>query len=317
MKTILGVDLGGTKILIGEISITGEVLSKKNYSSVVTSQREAINRVKDCINDFFETTEIKGEVQGIGLGLVGRIDRKKGIWIEIHPELSNAIEVSKEIEREFNLPCYLGNDVYCATLSEKTYGMGNKTDHFIYMNIGTGIAAGFVVDGKIMEGANYDADEIGHLVVDYHSNVECPCGRTGCVEVLASGLGLHNRAMSLLDTYPNSMIKKPVQGRISAKDLFLGYENQDELCKKVIDDALDATATTIMNLIRVTDPKAIVLGGGVVNDGWFIDYLLPRMNQKTIRFISEGIARTKLEPSTIGLRGAALLVNEHINKENK
>lgn len=314
MKTVLGIDLGGTKILIGELSLSSEVLQSERYDSDVTSQRIAIDKVKTAMRDFLNTHTLIGQVKAIGMGLVGRINREKGIWIEIHPELSQAIEVAKEIEEEFHLPCYLGNDVYLATLAENTYGMGAKTQNFIYMNVGTGIAAGCVVNGNILEGSHFDAGEIGHIVVDMHSDIACPCGRNGCVEVLASGLGLHNRVMSLIDQYPSSIIKKPENGRIHAKQLFDGYDSGDKLSQIIMDDALNAIATTIMNLIRVTDPDAIVLGGGVASDPWFVEHLISRMNKKTIRFIHLGIATTKLDIKTIGLIGAGVLAINQVNK---
>lgn len=184
------------------------------------------------------------------------------------------------------------------------------------MNIGTRITVGFVINERILEGANYDAGEIGHMVIDYHSSVEYPCGRNGCVEVLAYGLGMHNRATALLDKYPNFIINTSIEERISSKELFDGYEEKDILCQLVVNDALDAVDTTIINLIRVTNPKVIVLGG-IVNDDWFIEHLLPKMNSKTIRFITEGIKCTQLEPSAIGLRGASLLVSQHLDEEYK
>lgn len=313
MKTVLGIDLGGTKILIGELTLEGQVLQSKRYPSIVTSQREAIDTVKKSLKDFLETTKSYGDIQAIGIGLVGRIDRDNGIWIEIHPELSKKIDVANEIKETFGLPCYLGNDVYCATLAEQTYGIGQLTKHFIYMNIGTGIAARCVVDGKILEGANFDAGEIGHMVVDFDSKIPCLCGRSGCVEVLASGLGMHNRAIALLEQYPDSCIKVSQSRRITAKQLFNGYDQNDPLCKEIVDTALKAVATTLMNLIRVTDPTAIILGGGVV-DEWFIHHLSTYMNQKTIRFIRHGISKTALEAKTLGLRGAALLASNNIER---
>lgn len=314
MKTVLGIDLGGTKVLIGELSLSGEVLHSIRYPSNVTSQRIAVDEMKKSLKDYLNTHSSIGEIQAIGIGLVGRIDRENGKWIEIHPELSKEIEVAREIEEEFHLPCFLGNDVYCATLAEKTYGMGVRTSNFIYMNVGTGIAAGCVVNGKILEGSHFDAGEIGHMVVDMHSDIECPCGRKGCVEVLASGLGMHNRAISLLEDYPQSIIKKPESGRIHAQQIFDGYDKKDKLCQIIIDDALNGVATTIMNLIRVTDPDAIVMGGGVASSQWFIDLLKTRMNPKTIRFIDKGIAQTQLDIQTIGLRGAGVLAINGINK---
>lgn len=316
MKTILSVDLGGTKILIGEVCTDGTVLSSRRYSSTVTSQREALSRITGCIKDFLKKEPLQGEVLAIGIGVVGRVDRSRGIWLEIHPELAEPLDVAAEIRQEFGYPCYISNDVNCATLAEKLLGMGKLTDDFIYLNIGTGIAAGFVVNGEILEGSSYDAGEVGHMVVDFKSDVSCPCGRSGCLEVLASGLGMHNRAAALMNKYPNTLIKKQRERRITSNELFEGYEKGDPLCVDLINDALDAASTAVMNLIRVTDPEAVVLGGGVVNSGWFIEKMLPKLVPKTIRFVTKGIAKTTLNPSTIGLQGAGLMAFSSLEQQS-
>ena len=315
-QTVLCVDLGGTKILIGEVSGDGEVLASKEYMSDVSSQKKAVLKIKEALHDYIETVGFIRTPVGVGIGVVGRVDQERGIWIEIHPENSQAIHLAKEIEEEFKLPCFIGNDVYCATLAEKTFGFGNLTKNFVYLNIGTGIAAGIVVNGQIIEGGQFNAGEIGHMVVDIHSDVLCPCGRKGCIEVLASGLGLHNRTMALIKQYPHSIIKKPKTkaSRISSQELFAAYDSGDELAKVVVNEALLGVANLIMNLVRVTDPEAVVLGGGVVRDGWFIRHLSPYLNEKTLRFVTQGIVLTGIEAKKVGIIGCSLLVVNQIKK---
>lgn len=312
MKTVIGVDLGGTKILIGELSKKGEVLSKKFYPSNVISQKKAVECIISSLHDFLKTTQRCGEVVGIGIGLVGRVNRHNGEWIEIHPELSESIFLEQMIEKEFHLPCFIGNDVYCATLSELKYGIGNQYNHFIYMNIGTGIAARLVIDRKILEGAHYDAGEIGHMCVDIHSSISCVCGNRGCVETMASGLGLHQCVMEMMNHFPDTCIQKPKHGRILTEDLFQGYDQGDELCQFVLNRAFQAVSATIMNLVRVCDPEAIVLGGGVGSNLWFIQHLKDYLNPKTMRFIQEGIQPSAQIAETIGLKGAGLLAIEGV-----
>lgn len=311
--TALSIDLGGTKILIGEIDATGEVLASKSYPSDVSTQKIAVLKIKEALHDYKETIGFIQQPIGIGLGVVGRVDQENGIWIEINPEVSESIQLVKEMEEEFKLPCFIGNDVYCATLAEQIFGNGNLTKNFIYLNIGTGIAAGAVVEDQIIEGGHFNAGEIGHMVVDMHSDVACPCGRKGCVEVLASGLGLHNRTMSLMGNYPQTIIEKPAAGnRVSGKTLFEAYDQDDELARVVVDEALLGVANLIMNLVRVTDPEAVILGGGVVRDGWFITHLSSYLNAKTLRFVTHGVILTNLEAKTIGIKGCSLLVFNQI-----
>ena len=289
METVIGVDLGGTKVLIGEMTKEGKVLSSKYYVSDVSSQHHAVQCIVNSLHDFFDTTQFIGKIKGIGIGVVGRVDRKKGEWIEIHPELSEMTCLKKIIEDEFQLHCEIGNDVYCATLSEQVFGLGKKYKNFIYMNIGTGIAARLVIDGNILEGAHFDAGEVGHMSVDMNSSIHCVCGNVGCVETMASGLGLHNCTMNIIDDFPNTCIKTVSGQRVSVMELIDGYESRDDLSQYVLDNAFKAIAVTIMNLIRVSDPEAIILGGGIGGNQWIVDHIKPYLNANTIRFLKDGI----------------------------
>ncbi|MEK8128047.1 ROK family protein [Paenibacillus filicis] len=306
-KSVLSVDLGGTKILIGEVSLDGEVLGTRVYPSTVISQPQAFEAITAGLRDYIDHVGLQGEPQAVGIGVVGRVDTESGVWLEIDPGRSQAIDVAGRIRELFGLPCAIGNDVYCATMAEQKWGCGRYSDNFIYMNIGTGIAAGCVVDSEPIIGKHFNAGEVGHHVADYDSDIQCVCGRKGCVELLASGLGLHNRIVALKPAYPDSKVVIPEEGRVDVADLFALYDEGDQLCVVVLDTALQAVAETIMNMVRFSDPDTIVLGGGVVSGHWFIDKLQTRLEPKTMRFVLNGVKKTDLQEGLIGLKGAALL----------
>lgn len=304
--------------MIGEVTLEGQVLAHKKYPSVVISQTVALETIKEALVDYQETVGFKGEIQGMGVALVGRVDEQKGTWIEIHPELSAEVDVVGELQKIIPVPCFLANDVYCATLAELEHGFGNLTKNFVYLNVGTGIAARMVIDGQIIVGSHYDAGEIGHMVVDINSEVPCVCGRYGCSEVLASGLGMSNRVKALAPAYPESMFDRDYQEseRIATEEIFAAYDQGDELAKVVIDQALKAVAAVIMNLVRTCDPDGFVLGGGVVLDGWFLEKLQPYLSQKTNRFLSQGIRVTSLDTRYITLIGCSRLVQQGLAKQH-
>ncbi|MGM0123120.1 glucokinase [Enterococcus sp. AZ194] len=306
-ETILSIDLGGTKILVGEVTRTGEILSSKKYPSTVASQRLATEKIKEAVKDYLTEHTLHGQVLGIAICVVGRVDTEKGIWIEIHPGLSEAIALSKEMMAAFSLPCWITNDVTGAALAEKHLGIGRNIADFLYLNIGTGIAGRVISEGQLIKGGSFNAGEVGHMVVDIHSEDVCACGRTGCVELFASGLGMHNQTLKLAKDYPNTVLAIQKNQRVTFQELIVAYEKEDELAKKVVNQALQAAAALTMNLIRVSDPKAVIFGGGVMNDGWFLSHLVTLLNPKTIRFVEKGFKVTTLDPNTIALKGAATL----------
>ncbi|MCL6459825.1 MAG: ROK family protein [Gorillibacterium sp.] len=307
--SILAIDLGGTKILLGEVTPDGEILNTKSYPSDTTSQAIALEGIIQAIHDYKQTVPFIAKKQiAIGIGLVGRVDHTRGIWFEIEPSKSQETDVKQIIEASFKLPCGIDNDVACATRSEQILGWGTLSDNFIYLNIGTGIAAGFVVNGEYITGSHFNAGEIGHMVVALNSEVLCGCGRKGCVERIASGLGLHERITSLRHQYAFTSLLMEEGVRVSAQAIFTRAEAGDALCSRVSEEAAQALASTIMNLVRVSDPDTIILGGGVVaNNSYFLSRIKHYLNPPTMRFVTNGLVMTKHSTAEAGLVGAALV----------
>lgn len=313
-ETVLSVDLGGTKILIGEVDEQGNVLSCKRYRSDVSSQDNALKEIKQSINEYLVNETPQGNIKAVGISAVGRINMQTGDWLEIDPSNTHKIAMAKLISEAIDKPVFALNDVTSATIAENSLGIGNVTKNFIYINLGTGIAARIVDKGRVLVGNNYDAGEVGHMVVDMNSDVKCICGRYGCVEPVASGLGMSNQVKRLHDQYPQSLLKIDEQQRVPADAIFRAYDRDDPLAKVVVTTALKATANLVMNLVRVSDPQAVVFGGGVVNDGWFLKNLQPYLVKQTMRFVKDGVIMTKLDPNTVALKGAAMNAFQRMNK---
>lgn len=307
-QTVLAVDLGGTKILVGEVTEDGQVLSSQKYPSNVTSMQAAAEKIKEAITDFLSHQTIKGQLIGIGVCVVGRVNTETGEWFEIRPGLSEPISLAEELAEQFQLPCWLTNDVSGAALAENMLGKGRETQNFVYINIGTGIAGRVITDGRLIVGGHSNAGEVGHMVVDMNSEDRCLCGRQGCVELFSSGLGMHNQMVKFAAEYPDTCLSINTSERVPFYELVLAYEKNDPLAKRVVNQALKAAAALTMNLVRVSDPEAVVFGGGVMNDGWFLNHLVTLLNEKTIRFVTKGFSVTELDPNVVALKGAAALV---------
>ncbi len=306
-ESVIGIDLGGTKILIGEVTKDGEVLRSKSYPSNTENQAKAVEVLLNALDDYSENIGFIATKQiGIGVGLVGRVDYKAGIWLEIEPGKTNPTPLAEMLEAKTGLPVRLGNDVVCATMAEKQFGWGRETNDFIYLNVGTGLVAGFVVDGRITQGGHFNAGEIGHAVVDIQSDVLCGCGRYGCVERLASGLGIKEEALRHLNEYPTSLLADS-KTELTGKMVLHAAEQKDELAEKIIDNATLQLANLIMNMVRTTDPECVILGGGVTRNEHFFQKIKANLQSNTIRFVTKGVVRSQLEKDKVGLIGAAVI----------
>ncbi len=306
METYVGVDLGGTKLLIGEIDNRGNVLRYKKYDSGFFNQQAAFEIIKLSLDDYIRTVGwVSDKPVAMGVGLLGRVDPVQGIWQQIDPGRTQTISLAQELSDLYQIPCYIDNDVKSATRAERVFGFGQLSRNFIYINVGTGIAAGCVVNGKQIRGSHFNAGEVGHTRVGVQVGIKCACGRTDCVEAIASGLGMDKCARLLSEQYDTKLRIPSDKGeRVLVSEIFSLSQKGDPLCVKLVENASEALANLIMNSVRVTDPDTVILGGGVVSDGYMHTKVKEKLNPSTMRFVTNGVVLTKLNADFIGLLGA-------------
>lgn len=302
----LGIDLGGTKLLIGEADREGNILRHKKYDSGYLTQDEALGVVTVSLDDYLKTTRPQDAppITAMGMGMIGRVDNAGGIWHQIDTQRDKEIPLAKILSEKYGLPCYIENDVRSAARAEMAFGNGKTSRNFIYLNVGTGLAAGIVENGRPLRGGHYNAGEIGHTCVGIDEDMVCGCGRAGCVENIASGGGIDRRARHLAPEYPGSGLDIPAwPAHVAVAEVFQKADS-DPLCGRLAYDAAEALARLIMNLARTSDPDTIVLGGGVMRDGWLLPQILKRLNANNMRFVTNGVLPTSLRAEHIGLLGA-------------
>lgn len=305
METYLGLDLGGTKLLIGEMDNRGNILRYKKYASGYFNQQAALQIIKSSLDDYIRTVGwYDKRPVGMGVGLIGRVDPQEGVWLQIDPSRTHPVALAKELTDCYGIPCFIDNDVKSATRAERVWGFGQISQNFVYLNVGTGIAVGIVINGRQIRGSHFNAGEVGHLRVGVNVGVKCPCGRIDCVEAIAAGIGFDNCARLLRDRYETSLHIPDKDERVQVSDVFALSQKGDPLCTVLVDNAAEALANLIMNLVRVADPDTVVLGGGVVADGYMHGKILEKLQPITMRFVTNGVVITKLNPGFIGLLGA-------------
>lgn len=303
MDTYLGLDFGGTKLLIGELDESGNILQSKRYRTGFDNQKEAMEAILADLEDYKKNVGFAGKLRAAGMGIVGIVDCENGRWLSMNHEISDfPIPLEKLLEKSLDVPCAIDNDVRSATTAELILGKGQTSKNFIYLNVGTGLAAGFVTEGRIIRGANHNSGEVGHMVVDLQNDQSCVCGRHGCVESMVSGA-----------SFSRQVREKGLEellgpdGRADVAGLFKKSDDGDAVCGKITDYAADTLACVIMNLVRVTDPDTVILGGGIISDGWLFDKVSARLDANTMRGVTNGVVFSSFDPNYAGLIGAASL----------
>lgn len=293
--------------MIGEVDENGNILQYKRYASAFFNQQSAIGIIKASLDDYINNVGFyNGLPKAMGVGLLGRVDTAKGVWLQIDPNRTDPIELAAELEAIYKIPCHIDNDVKSATRAERFWGAGKYSKDFVYINVGSGIAVGTVVNGRQIRGSHFNAGEAGHMTVGVNVGIKCDCGRYDCVEAIASEVGLDKCARMLSSRYETNLnIPKSEGELVSASEIIRLSKTGDPLSVILVENAVQAIANLIMNMVRVTDPDTIVLGGEIFSDGYIYGKVTRKLNPATMRFVSQGVTLTTLNPEFIGLLGAA------------
>ena len=204
---IIGVDLGGTNIVVGAMSADGT--QHFAMRSIPTNPESGAEGVADRIvgliegvvlDTLAETNSSRRDVIGVGVGAPGPLDREKGLVV-VAPNLGwKNFPLRDRISERLRLPVTLDNDANCATVGEWWQGAARGGRNVVGMTIGTGIGAGIVIDGRLYRGSGGTAGEIGHTTIDLNGR-HCKCGNYGCLEAYASGPAIATRAWSTRRTH--------------------------------------------------------------------------------------------------------------------
>lgn len=311
MNYYIVVDLGATKTRIA-LSNSEKILEKTVYSTpkkgdeytIAKTIIEAImNQWRDLIRD----------VRGIGIASIGPLDIHSGVVINTPNLEIKRIELLKPLAEYFRKPVYIANDAIAAAWGEKHYGDARGVENYVYITLSTGVGAGVIVDGELLIGKMGNAHEVGHIVINFDSNIKCGCGGVGHWEAYAGGNNLPKLLQYLVKTrrYDSELARLANSGNpVDAKTIFEYYRRKDPLALDIVDLYIKATAAGISSVINAYDPELITIGGSVFLNNVDILY------EPILRLVRENIVTglPEIKPTRlgddVGLYGAlALIVN--------
>jgi glucokinase len=312
-KYSIGIDLGGTKILAGIVNTeTGEVIAHAKKRTKVQSRKGSdilIKRVIKTIEAALAESNVSiDEIEKIGIGLPGQVDRENGILISAPNLYTYDLDFRTILGDHFGLPVKVGNDVDVATIGEHKFGAGVGYDSAVCVFVGTGVGAGIIQNGQIWIGATGTAGEIGHIVVDSGGR-PCACGASGCLEAYASRTAIEKKILASLKKGQKSCIEVSEDGVIRSKSIKDAVENNDELVINALDDAAEYLSCGLASVVNFLNPAVIILGGGLIEAvDYFYDLTVKKTKAKALPVPARdlNIIKTKLGDFS-GIIGAASL----------
>jgi glucokinase len=250
MTLRVGIDIGGTKTDAVALALDGTVAAEHRLptgfgaAAVLDSAEAAVRALASSLGTPPE------EFTTIGVGIPGAVDRVSGrVAHAVNLGLED-LDLGAELEGRLGRPVRVENDVNAAALGAWQALGGGPSDSMAYLNLGTGLAAGLVLGGRLWRGARGVAGEIGHIPVDPAGPV-CPCGQRGCLELVASGSGLA-RAWA---------------GGDSVRDLHAAALGGDVEALGVWNAFVEHVAAAVRLLVLTVDPDRVVIGGGLSSLG--------------------------------------------------
>lgn len=312
-KYAIGVDLGGTKILAGVINKeTGEIIGyAKKRTKKEKGSEVIVQRVIDAIEKAVCIAQIPlSDIDSIGIGAAGQVDKKAGVLIAAPNLDCYDIEFKRILESHFGKTVYVANDVEVATLGEMKFGSAVGYDDFICVFVGTGIGSGIVQNGKIIQGHNGTAGEVGHMIVDSGGR-PCRCGGNGCLEAYASRTAIEEKLKNALKKGRKSYILDRMKevGAVRSTDIKTALEHGDDIVLNTLTEASEYLSSGLASVINFLNPQLVILGGGLVDAvDFFYDMTTKKAIAKALPTPAKDIKIAKAALGDFsGIVGAALL----------
>src|SRR5271157_4393653 len=249
---VVGVDLGGTKILSGVFSHSLESLSTAKVST--KSQRgveSVIERIARCVQDAVDEADLTlKQVAGIGIGAPGAVDFDAGTVI-FAPNMEGWKEVplKKALEKELGVPVFVENDGNICALGVHVAELKSKPRHMIGIFVGTGIGGGLILNGELFSGFGHTAGEIGHMVLEINGP-KCGCGNKGCFEALASRTALFQQIKAGVKEGEKTLLTEMLGDDLSdlrSGDLRKAIRRGDKYVDRIVEGAAEYIGISVAN----------------------------------------------------------------------
>lgn len=273
---IIGVDLGGTNIVVGAMSADGS--AQHAMLSVPTRADLGADGVVERIVQLAErviaetmvaTGARRTDFLGVGIGSPGPLDRERGLVI-FTPNLGwTNFPLRDRVAEGLGLPATLDNDANCATFGEWWIGAAKGARNVVGLTIGTGIGGGLILNGRLYHGASDVAGELGHTTIE-SAGRKCGCGNYGCLEAYASGPAIAQRAREALAGGEASRMPSLVGGdlaQLTAAKVYQAAHEGDELAGHVVRDTAKYLGIGVANFLNIFNPEVVVIAGGVTQAG--------------------------------------------------
>jgi glucokinase-like ROK family protein len=317
---VIGIDIGATSLEIALADVNGSILRRvMEPADVRQPPEDLLGRCSVLILELAIAQGIQPEqILGIGVGVPGPVDFARGVLVAppLMPDWEN-YPIRNFFKETFpSAFVVVDNDVNIMALGEQRSGDAANVDHFLVIKIGTGIGCGIMASRKIHRGSNGSAGDIGHICVDKQGPI-CRCGNRGCLEAMAAGPAIAEKAMQAVRDGKSELLRKMMeenQGVLTPEDVNAACREGDEAALEIIRASGQMIGDVLAELVNFFNPSHIFITGGIANFG---NHLLIAIKRAVLRR-SLPLATTNLAinfsrtGSDAGVLGAIMLALEYL-----
>jgi len=305
----VGVDIGAAKLRVVVADLEARIIKSKILLTLSEEGkdktiRELIKTIRELVN---ESGVSWSKIQGIGVGISGIVDHRKGIclfWPNV--EGWENVPLRKIMEEEFQVPVVVDDSARTMALAERWCGVARDIENFIFVNVGIGVGAAIFFHGQLYRGTSGTAGELGHTTVR-EKGPRCSCGNYGCLETLISGPAIARRAREALREGVISLIDKLTEGnhaKITPEVVVEAARRGDKLAFNLMEKTGEYPGIAVANAINLFNPELVVIGAGVSRAGDLI--LDPLRRTVKARALESASRKAKIVISKLGDEAGAL-----------
>ncbi len=243
----LGVDIGGTKVMIvladqqGKIIFQDKIETPREPAAIIAIIEDTLRRAGVQIQ----------QIAAMGVGVPGNVDSRRGLVIDVPSLKWQNLNLEELFDEHFPFPSFINNDVNLSALGERWLGNGQRSDNLFYIALGTGVGGAIIANGSLIEGHRFGAGEIGYFLekADLQNGLRnYSCQEFGVFESKTSGSALAEKV-------------KPLG--LTPRELFQEYRRGNPTVKWIMEEFILDLSVTVANVVSLLNPEKVIIGGGV------------------------------------------------------
>ena len=266
-KMLIGIDLGGTNIKVGLVSIDGRLLGEKRVpTEVPRGPEQAVARMIEVSRQLLSECQCGiAQVLACGIGAPGPLNTRTGCIVKT-PNLTgwDGAALAAPVSQAMGIPVFLEGDANAACWGEHWAGAGRGVDNMLMITLGTGVGGAAIVNGQLIRGRDDTGGHIGHMVVE-PGGAQCGCGRKGCLEAYASATATARRFRDAVARGKSSSLQAGAE--LSSRDIYEAARSGDKLARQIIELTGWYVGIVLGGLANVLNPELCCVAGGMIHAG--------------------------------------------------